>query len=283
MVLWSFIPVVSRFGQLNLDNFQFLFWSNLLSLFIVFGCMLVARGRKNCCDIVQKLSVMKIIYILFLGFLGCTFYYLCLYYGYAHGNGLEVLVLQYSWPIFIIILSAFLLSERLPVRSWVAVFFGFVGILLVLTKGNFSEIQLSSPFVSATVVAGAFGFALFSVLSKKLHIDPYMMTSLLFVGGLLTSAASLYLVSDFAFPERDELIPVVVNGALINGISYIFWLKALEKIPASISAVLVFLAPVLSSIWIVLFFQEPFYGVYLIGLTLVIISGYVCAKNNQAG
>lgn len=275
ILLWSFIPVVSRFGQANLDNFQFLFWSNSLSLLVVGFFWFIQKSSKPP----QTFTIKQFLYILFLGFLGCTFYYLCLYFGYANGIGLEVLVIQYCWPLIMIVLSAILLRERLSFISCAAVAAGFFGILMVLTKGSISELKLANLNVALIVLLGAFSFALFSVLSKKFKGEPYTITTLLFVGGLITSTFSLFIFSKFAWPTHDELIPVIINGAFINGISYIFWLKALEKIKASTAATLVFLAPVLSSIWIVLFFQEPFYLSYAIGLSLVIISGYISVKN----
>lgn len=275
ILLWSLIPVVSRLGQSQLDNFQFLFWSNGLSLIVVATCLQFTRGVAA----LRAFSLAQFSYVLVLGFLGCTFYYLCLYYGYANAAGLEVLVLQYSWPILIIVLSVFILAERLSLQSWMAVVAGFIGIVVVLTKGDLLGLRISSMSTSVIVLCGAFSFALFSVLSKKFAGEPYSVTTILFVGGLLTSTASLLLFSEFALPQRSELLPVLVNGALVNGISYILWLKALELIPASISAVLVFLSPVLSSLWIVLFFQEPFYISYVLGFALVLGSGYVCVKN----
>lgn len=275
ILLWSFIPVVSRFGQVNLDNFQFLFWSNSLSLLVV-GLFWFFQKNSNP---PQSLLPKQFLYVLFLGFLGCTFYYLCLYFGYANGNGLEVLVIQYCWPLIMIVLSAILLKERLSLLSYGAVIAGFCGILLVLTKGNISELKFSNLTVALIVLLGAFSFALFSVLSKKFKGEPYTITTLLFLGGLITSTISLFIFSKFAWPTQDELIPVIINGAFINGISYIFWLKALEKIKASTAATLVFLAPVLSSIWIVLFFKEPFYISYAIGLSLVIVAGLITVKN----
>lgn len=274
IALWSLIPVVSRFGQSTLDNFQFLFWSNALSLLVVGACLAAAKGLRS----LRRFTLRQSLYVMFLGALGCAIYYLCLYYGYAHGAGIEVLVLQYAWPILIIILSVFLLGERLPPRAWLAVGAGFLGILIVLTKGDLLSLRISSAATTAVVLAGAFAFALFSVLSKRFAGEPYAVTTLLFVGGLLVSIVSLLAVSEFALPRREELVPVVVNGALVNGISYILWLKALERVTASVSAVLVFLSPVLSSIWIVLVFDEPFSLSYLIGFALVLGAGFVCVR-----
>ena len=109
VALWALIPVVSKLGQANLDNHQFLFWSSVIS----FLAFLVAT-------VVVKQSKMFLSYkghdwfnAISLGFLGTYLYYILLYFGYANAQGLEVLVLQYSWPIFIVLLSIFILKEKL--------------------------------------------------------------------------------------------------------------------------------------------------------------------------
>lgn len=237
----------------------------------------VVKGFKP----LKSFSISKTLNVLFLGALGCAIYYLCLYYGYVHGRSIEVLVLQYSWPLQIILLSVVILRERLSMISLGAIALGFVGILVVLTKGNLTDIQFSTPAVSVIVLAGAFCFALFSVLSKRLDAEPFATTTLLFAGGTIVSIVSLMLFSSFQLPSTSELIPVLVNGALINGASYIFWLMALKRIPASMAAVIVFLAPALSAIWIVVFFGEVFYPAYGLGFVLVLIAGIVCVKNNE--
>lgn len=274
VLMWSFIPVVSRFGQLHLDNFQFLFWSNILSLVVVFVCMIAIKGAKAF----RNFSMRKITYVLFLGALGCAAYYLCLYYGYAQGNSIEVLILQYSWPLLIIILSVVILNERLSRKSWAAVAVGFFGIIVVLTKGDVHNIQFSSLDVSLIVLMGALCFALFSVLGKKLNAEPFAVTTLLFVGGSIVSVISLCMFSSFQLPSKGELVPVVLNGALINGTSYILWLMALERISGSIAAIIVFITPVLSAIWIVIFFEDIFYPAYGIGFILVLTAGFLCIK-----
>lgn len=275
--LWSLIPVVSRFGQSEMDNFQFLFWSNLLSLAVVTTCFFFTKSKKP----IYKITIKNFFYTSFLGSLGCAFYYLCLYYGYAQSSGIEVLVVQYLWPVFIVLLSIILLKERLKISSILAIILGFLGILIVLTKGNISTVSFSNFSTVLIVALGSFSFALFSVLSKKLNSpNPYLTTVIFFIGGLSLAAFAMVLFSEFKLPSKSELLPVIVNGALINGISYIFWLEALNKIKASTAATLVFITPVLSSIYIVILFNEPFYTSYLFGLALVICSGYLSTRKS---
>ena len=81
--------------------------------------------------------------------------------------------------------------------------------------------------------------------------------------------------SDFALPSGSEIVPVLVNGIMVNGFSYLFWLLALRSTEASWLAPFVFITPVLFSIYLIVFFNEPFAAAYGIGLVLVITGGLV--------
>jgi len=90
--LWALIPIVSKLGQANLDNHQFLFWSSFVSFMAFIIAIVAAKQSKTFLTYKRKdwLSV------IFLGFLGTYLYYILLYFGYANVQGLEVLVIQYK-------------------------------------------------------------------------------------------------------------------------------------------------------------------------------------------
>ena len=274
VVLWAFIPIVSKLGQQNLDNYQFLFWSSLLSLAVIFISSLVA-GKK---EYFKNYNPRKLLTAFGLGFLGTFLYYLLLYFGYARAKGLEVLVIQYTWPIFIVIFSVFLLKEKLNWKSILSCALGFTGVLIVLTKGNLGQIYLSNIFVDLIVLCAAGVFGLFSVLSKKADFEPFTATTLFFASATVFSFFTMLIFSRFQLPTSGSLIPILGNGILINGFSYILWLKGLSYTKASSTAPLVFLTPILAAILIVLFFKETFLPIYLIGLTLVVLAGLISTK-----
>lgn len=271
VALWALIPVVARFGQSSLDNHQFLFWSSLVS-FVVLALNATLSG---------KLQEMKAYtgsdwaLITLLGLLGTYIYYLFLYLGYARAKGLEVLVVQYTWPILIVLLSIFILRERLTARKSIALLLGFLGVTTVLTRGDLSQINVSNPLVIALVSTGAFCFALFSVLSKRVEKEPVVVVSLYFLAALLASFISMLLFSGFALPSTAELWPILLNGILVNGYSYIFWIRALQATEASYLAPFTFLTPILSALYLVLLFDEPLAAAYVVGLLLIVTGGLI--------
>ena len=277
IIVWSFIPIISRIGQLTLNFYQLLFWSNIISLICLGLIFYLSKVWKS-----SSISKTNYLYNLFLGSLGCSLYYLFLYYGYNEGNSIEVLIIQYSWPLQMILLGSFFMKEKLNLSKLLAVFIGFLGIIIIVTKGNFEDINFSGINVSLSVLLGAFCFALFSILSKKSKVDLIHFSFLIFLGGTITSTLALVFFSTFQYPTVKELLPIIINGIFINGVSYIFWFKALKSIPITNSAILVFLTPILSLIWIIIIFNEQFYISYIFGGSIVLISSLYCLKEKSS-
>ncbi len=277
VALWALIPVVARLGQQSLDNHQFLFWSSLVSFLVLISNAAISGKLPE----VSGYSAKDWGVIIILGLLGTYIYYLFLYLGYARAEGLEVLVVQYSWPVLIVALSIWILKEKLTISKAVALALGFMGVVTVLTKGEFSQIHVSNPSVIALVGAGAFCFALFSVLSKKVTKEPIVVVSLYFLVALCASFLSMLFFSSFAWPTKAEIWPILLNGILVNGYSYIFWTKALQATEASYLAPFTFLTPILSAAYLVILFDEPLVIAYIFGLIMIVSGGLINSFNSN--
>jgi drug/metabolite transporter (DMT)-like permease len=217
-----------------------------------------------------------------LGFLGCFFYYICLYMAYSRSLSMHVLVIQYTWPVLTVILSAILLKEPFYKKLWLACILGFAGVVLIITKGQMNTALTTIDFSGLSIVLiAAFSFALYSVLSKKISLKmQYAQQALLIALFAIASLFSLLYVlftTGTVFYQLSWLdaIAVIINGGIINGLSYIWWLKAAQLGKLGNIACLVFFTPVLASFWLFLVFDEPFYAIYLLGLICIILSGWL--------
>lgn len=275
VALWGLIPVVAKMGQAQLDNHQFLFWSSLVSVVVMFIATTLSGHLKEY----KRYQPKDWGYLLFLGLLGTYIYYLFLYLGYAQAKGMEVLVIQYTWPVLIVIFSIFILKEHLTLRKSAAIVLGFLGVFIVITKGELSNIQISNATVIALVGAGAACFALFSVLSKNITKEPLGVVTVYFLAACIASFISMHYYSEFALPSTQEIFPILLNGILVNGFSYVFWLLALKSADASYLAPFTFITPIVSAIYLIVLFDEPVIAVYAIGLILVVVGGLINAMS----
>ena len=64
----------------------------------------------------KRYTKKDIAWAIFTGFIGAYLCYILLYFGYASASGLEVLILQYSWPLMMVLISIFYLKEKQNLR-----------------------------------------------------------------------------------------------------------------------------------------------------------------------
>lgn len=270
IILWSLIPTVAKFAQNGLDHHQYLFYSSIVSFLSIFVVSLFQGKLKEIITYSKK-----IVLVLFaLGFLDFL-YYLLLYFGYKHANGLEVLVIQYMWPIFIVFLSLIILKEDFTIKKLLSVVLGFLGVSLVITKGDYASLDFSQIDVLLIVMIGSIAFALFSVLSKIVKVDATNAVMIYFFSAILYSIITVSSYSTFIIPSAKDWISILINGAFINGISYLFWIKGLQVFDASNVAPYLFITPILAAFFLILFFDEPILTIYFVGLFFVILSGLI--------
>ena len=270
VVVWSFIPIVAALGQLNSDGLQFLFWTNLFSTLAV-GLTIQDKPQALLTIIKQTHPILSAV----LGFLGCFFYYLCLYYGYKHGDIIATLVVQYLWPALIVVIALLMFKESLSINKIVAIVLGFGATFLVVTQGDLSSVSVHNVTALFLVFIGAVGFALFSILARFDQNHPVSLRVFLyFLWGTIFSFLALCLWSNFIIPTGRSLFIVILNGVIINGLSYLLWIEALARSEASKIAPLVYITPVLSMVWVTVLFGKPFSLINFIAVIMVIMSGY---------
>ncbi|MFV0481136.1 MAG: DMT family transporter [Campylobacteraceae bacterium] len=271
--LWSFVGVFAKFAQTGLDNYQYVFYSSVFS----FLSLLILSIATKKIKLLFTYPFQTLLFLAFLGFLDFMFY-LLLYYGYASSNGLEVLVMQYTWPIFIVLLSLVLLKEKLTINKTLSLIFGFFAMVVVVTKGDVLNIDFTNIRVIFIVMFSAFCFALFSVLSKKVKINIVNAVTVYFLVATIYSFIAMQTFSHFVLPQKTEWFYTFINGVFINGVSYILWVKALKDLDASYVAPFTFLIPILAAFLLVLFFREDVYISYIVGLALIVLSGLANTK-----
>ena len=264
---WSFIPIVAKVSSSNISNLEFLFFSNLLSFFALVITLFIYK-----IDIKKELQKINYPFSIFLGFLGGFYYYFALYYGYSQNALTQTLILQYTWPIITLFLSIFILKEKLTIKKIVAITLGISATILVFIDKNQNITFKLLP--SLIVLTGSFAFALFSVLSKKDNKTPIILNiTLYFLWATIFSFIALIIFDNWTMPNKNSLIAIIINGVLINGLSYILWLEALKRGNVSTIATLVYITPILAMLWIAIFFKEHLSLYDIIAIIEIIFAG----------
>ncbi|CDF58617.1 DMT family transporter [Thermobrachium celere] len=174
-------------------------------------------------------------------------------------------------PIFMIILSHFILNERINKKTIVAMIISFVGVLFI-----FNPLKLSYDIKGMLIaLLAAATFSLYSVLSKK-RISIYGGYIFNFFSFLLGDIVLLILLLIFKVPILQGIsyknIPILLYmGIFITGLGYLCYLYAIEKTNAAISSFVFFIKPALAPILSVIIIKERLLLNVIIGIVFIIL------------
>lgn len=252
-----------------------LFYSTLFSCLVMCGIVLFEKKMH----VLQTYTVSDYGKIGVLGFLGTYLYYVLLYAALALTSASEGFILAYTWPMLVIILAFPLLRERLTVKKICSILISFFGIVVIVTHGSIFALSFTSLQGDMLALGGAGVFALFSVLGKKYQYDQVVSVFIYFVTALVFITPTLFLFSSLKMPSFHVWLWLLLNGFLVNGVSYIFWFKALEYGDTSVISNALYLTPFLSLVYIALFLGEKILVSSIVGL-VIIVAGIILQSVN---
>lgn len=206
-----------------------------------------------------------------MGLLNPFAYYIILFEAYDLLLAQEAVALNYIWPVTLVLLSIPVLKQKISLLSIFALLISFAGMLVIILKGSFGTVELSSP-------RGIF-FALFS----SVFWASYWLMN---IKDKREEAAKLMI--NFMFGFLYILVYVVLSGTEISfnlkgaggslyvglfemGLTYVLWLKALQlsSTTAKVSN-LVYISPFLSLMFVSIAVGETIYWYTVTGLILII-------------
>ncbi len=197
----------------------------------------------------------------------------------------------YTLPLFITLFAALFVGEEVGFRGWIAVFMGFVGVLLVLRPqaDDFNAYALL-PLVAAILYASAMVLTrakcrdeIALVLSFNLNVTMFvvglMATALVWLWGLSDSLVETYgyLLGNWSFMGIREwmtmsgLAVAIIIGSVAAAIAY-------QAGPSSVVAPYDFFYVGFATIWGILFFSEAPDAMTATGMGLIVAAGVLSVK-----
>ncbi|HYA70143.1 MAG TPA: EamA family transporter [Thermoplasmata archaeon] len=184
----------------------------------------------------------------------------------------------YTFPLWVALLSAPVLHQRLTARHWASVTVGFLGIVLVSQIGEFTGTRLPLVPIVELLVA-AFAWAMATVVIQRRFRPSEMLEANVYqlvggTGGLLVLAL---VAAPSALPEvtQPELWATVLwLGVLGTAIAYSVWFYLLGRTRAATLSAYLFLVPVVAFAASAVVFGERLTYLQLVGVLCVLASIY---------
>ncbi len=243
VLFWSTIGAAFKL-TLEFVNFdELVFYSTLISLVFLSVILITQKKYHQIKSITKK----EVLYSAILGFLNPFLYYLILIKAYSILLAQEVVVLNYLWPVVLVLLSIPLLKQKIGLLSIFAVFISFIGSYVVATQGNIFNLRFNNLTGVALAFGSTFIWAFYWILNLKDKREEVPKLFLNFVFGFLYILIYTLLFSKVRIPPPEGIIGVCYAGVFEMGLTFILWLKALRLSSTTAKVTnLIFLAPFIS-------------------------------------
>ncbi len=217
-----------------------------------------------------------------LGLVGVALFYAFQNLALRYTTAVHVGVLINLNPVFIALLSALVLGERLTGLQWGGVLSAGAGVALVSAVGESLSLRGGSLLGDGLTLLSAACWAIYSVVGRRVlaRHDPLVVTGIVAGWGtlwLLPLAVGEGVSLDLSL--RSWLV-VALLGLLCGALAYLLWFRVLALIPPGRAAVYLFLIPLVSSVLAVAFLHEPFALRTGLGAALV-LAGVFCTETGS--
>jgi drug/metabolite transporter (DMT)-like permease len=190
----------------------------------------------------------------------------------------NAIFLQYTAPVYIAIISPWILHERTKPLDWLLIFVALCGVALFFLD------RLSFEAISGVIAALASGmsFAWLTVLMRQQRNES--PEAIVLLGNLLT----LLFASPWMFPVRNierNGVWILLLGVLQLAIPYLLYSRAIKHIRALDAAIISIIEPILNPLWVLLIKGERTSFWSIVGgalvLTTSLLRSILASRNKQ--
>jgi len=267
LLSFSILDAIQKYVVINHSVFQILL---VKYLFVLFLSLFVSRRKKiyffyNSKKI--KFQILRsLLSVLESGCFVLSFRYLSLADVHSIGS---------MTPVIVVVLSALILREHVSLKIWIAIFVGFIGMIIILRPGS-----TIFNFYSIIPLCGAFFLGLYQIVTRKVSEYDSNETSLLYTGVI---GFIVMLILSIFYWQPINLLSVILLGSVGIFFSIGIYLQILALSYARASIIQPFHYTLI--FWAILFgyiFYKDIPDIFTIcGALIIAVSGtYVLLRRN---
>ena len=249
VLIWATLATVVKIILSDIPNFEALTISSVFAFVFLLIMNIINGSVKE----LKHYRLKDYLMMSGLGFLGLFLYSALYYYGISALSSQEACILNYLWPLMIVVFACILLKEKLTARKLIAMGMSFAGIV-VLTVGTGGAASSGNRLWGIVAcVTAAVCYGLFSVLNKKHSLNQNITMMWIW---LTVSVCSL--VFGLIFEKWQPIVGIQWLGlgwlgVVVNAVAYLLWAIALKNAEdsakvANLAYLVPFLSIVLSSV-----------------------------------
>ena len=265
-VLWGTISVfLKNLSSSGLSLIQITACRAIFSSFFLFVYFLVKD--KN----LLKIKLKDIWMFVGTGVVSLTFFSLCYFSTILESGASIAVILLYTSPIFILLLSAILFKEKITKIKLFALILTFVGCIFVTGIGGENHLSAKGLFIG---LCAGFGYALYSIFSRFAleKYKPLTVTFYTFVFSSISLLPFCNIVEICSSFSEKSLLFLIGIALVCTVLPYIFYTFGLSGLETGKAAILVTVEPLVGSLIGIFVWKENLDMLKLIGIIMIFIA-----------
>lgn len=212
-----------------------------------------------------------------LGLFGFHFFY---FTAIRNAPPVDANLINYTWPLLIVVFSAFLPGERLKAHHVVGTLLGLAGAALLVTRGTGLALDPQQVPGYLAACASALFWSSYSVLSRRLGSVPTEAVAGFCVGTSVLSLATHFAFETTVWPQTvGEWSSVMGLAAFPVGLAFFVWDHGLKRGDIQVLGAGAYAAPVLSTLLLIAFGFGEFTVIVALACGLVTAGALIAARD----
>jgi len=268
VLMWSTVATAFKVTLSYFSALQMLFVASLSSsAVLLFICY-----RQNKITTVKSQFSKKPLFYLLMGAINPFLYYLLLFQAYDLLPAQQAQSLNYTWAITLSLLAVPVLGQKLRRVDLIAITMGYLGALIIATKGDLLALNFESPTGVVLALLSTLLWACYWIFNSKNNADPMIALLLCFLCSLPMIMITLCLFGNIYMVDWQGWLGGIYIGLFEMGLAFVAWLTAL-KYAESTSKIsnLIFISPFVSLVLLSQIVGETIYPATVIGLSLIVV------------
>ncbi len=271
MLLWSTAASAFELTLRYMDPTMLVLLSSSFS-FVVLLLLRLLRGGRAPVPFLSARAALA-------GFLNPFLYYLVLLGAYDALPGQVAMVVNYLWPVTLVLLSVPVLGQSVGARGLAGVLVSFAGVV-VLALGRGREGGVAAGPVMLALLSTVIWASYWLVCMRwEGRVGDRLLAG--FAWGLLYLLAWTAITDGFRLPPVEGFAGCAWVGLFEMSLTFLLWLTALSRASSTAQVgSLIYLTPFVSLVWIALAVGERIGAATVAGLALVVI-GIILADRGR--
>ena len=265
-VLWGLTGIfVRNLNGIGIDNFQLTFFRSVFAAVSLIVFFLITDKKQ------LKIDTKDLWCFFGTGVLSIVSFSVCYFYTLMHSSVSVAVILAYTAPFFVIVLSAIIFHEKITLLKLIA--------LVIATFGCFllCKTDKNTPVTAVIIIIGllaGLSYASYSIFARFVvgKYPPLVITAYTFI---FSSLGSAFLVDFKSFADvvsvhPTSLLTIIIFSVVSTLMPYLLLTIGLKYVEAGKAAILTTTEVLTASLVGVLFFGEKITATGILGIILIL-------------